>query len=55
MNAEERQRQSIIQKGGRPRNPQIQHAILKAAADLVLESGFRALSMDAIAGRAGVG
>jgi AcrR family transcriptional regulator len=42
-------------QGGRPRNPKIQQAILKAAADLVLESGFRALSMDAIAGRAGVG
>src|SRR5580658_353834 len=40
---------------GRPRSPRIQQAILKAAADLVLENGFKALSMDAIAGRAGVG
>lgn len=40
---------------GRPRSPRIQSAILKAAVDLVLESGFKALSMDAIAGRAGVG
>jgi AcrR family transcriptional regulator len=40
---------------GRPRSPRIQQAILKAAVDLVLESGFKALSMDAIAGRAGVG
>lgn len=55
MKSQDHRRQSIIQKGGRPRNPQIQQAILKAAADLVLESGFRALSMDAIAGRAGVG
>jgi AcrR family transcriptional regulator len=41
--------------GGRPRSPRIQAAILKAAVDLALESGFKALSMDAIAGRAGVG
>ena len=44
-----------ISSGGRPRSPRIQSAILKAAVDLVLESGFKALSMDAIAGRAGVG
>ena len=42
-------------KAGRPRNPQTQQKILKAAADLVLEQGFKAVSMDAIAGRAGVG
>ena len=42
-------------RGGRPRSPRIQQAILKAAVDLVLESGFKALSMDAIAARAGVG
>jgi AcrR family transcriptional regulator len=41
--------------GGRPRSPRIQSAILKAAVDLTLETGFKALSMDAIAGRAGVG
>ncbi len=41
--------------GGRPRSPRIQQAILKAAADLVLECGFKALSMDAIAARARVG
>jgi AcrR family transcriptional regulator len=40
---------------GRPRSPRIQQAILKAAADLVLENGFKALSIDGIAGRAGVG
>jgi AcrR family transcriptional regulator len=40
---------------GRPRSPRIQQAILKAAVDLVLENGFKALSIDAIAGRAGVG
>ena len=41
--------------GGRPRSPRIQQAILKAAVDLVLESGFRAISMDDIAARANVG
>jgi AcrR family transcriptional regulator len=41
--------------GGRPRSPRIQQAILKAAVDLALESGFRAISMDDIAARAKVG
>ena len=41
--------------GGRPRSPRIQQAILKAAVDLALESGFRAISMDDIAARANVG
>jgi AcrR family transcriptional regulator len=41
--------------GGRPRSPRIHQAILKSAADLVLESGFRAISMDDIAARAKVG
>jgi AcrR family transcriptional regulator len=41
--------------GGRPRDPRIHKAILDVAANLVLETGFKALSMDAIAGRAGVG
>ncbi len=40
---------------GRPRSPRIQKAILKAATDLVLANGFKALSMDAIAAKAGVG
>jgi AcrR family transcriptional regulator len=42
-------------KGGRPRVPEIQLAILNAAADLVLEGGFKVLSMDAIAAKANVG
>jgi AcrR family transcriptional regulator len=46
---------SAAVKGGRPRNPRTQQRILNAAADLVLEQGFKTLSMDAIAGRAGVG
>lgn len=41
--------------GGRPRSPHIHKAILKAAVDLVLESGFRAISMDDIAAKAKVG
>jgi AcrR family transcriptional regulator len=52
--AEERAKANAARMG-RPRSPRIQQAILKAAVDLVLESGFRALSMEAIAGRAGVG
>jgi AcrR family transcriptional regulator len=40
---------------GRPRSEHLDRAILKAAVDLVLGSGFRALSMDAIAVKAGVG
>jgi AcrR family transcriptional regulator len=44
-----------VHKGGRPRSTRIHQAILKAASDLVLENGFKALSMDAIAARANVG
>jgi AcrR family transcriptional regulator len=40
---------------GRPRSVRLDRAILKAAVDLVLASGFRALSMDSIAAKAGVG
>src|SRR6201995_1451816 len=40
---------------GRPRSPKIHQAVLKAAADLGLAHGFRALTMDAIACAAGVG
>lgn len=42
-------------KGGRPRSDQLHQAILKAALDLVLELGFRAVSIEAIAARTGVG
>jgi len=47
--------QTGTRKAGRPRSTKIHQAILKAAADLVLENGFKALSMDAIAARANVG
>jgi hypothetical protein len=40
---------------GRPRTERLDQAILKAAVDLVLASGFRTLSMDAIAAKAEVG
>lgn len=43
------------QAPGRPRSERLDQAIRKAAVDLVLASGFRALSMDAIAAKAGVG
>lgn len=55
MNSKKEQMGTTLKRRGRPRSPRIQLAILRAAADLVLESGFKALSMDAIAGRAGVG
>ena len=55
MKSEDAQSEVRSARGGRPRSPRIHQAILKAAVDLVLESGFKALSMDAIAGRAGVG
>jgi AcrR family transcriptional regulator len=55
MRSGEGQQEVDSVRGGRPRNPRIRQAILKAAGDLVLEDGFKALSMDAIAGRAGVG
>lgn len=40
---------------GRPRSEKLHQAILKAAVDLVLTVGFRAVSMEAIAEKAGVG
>jgi len=55
MKIEKRQQGTTTVKIGRPRDQQIDHAILEAAVDLVLAKGFRALSMDAIAARAEVG
>ncbi|MBC8103641.1 MAG: TetR/AcrR family transcriptional regulator [Cytophagales bacterium] len=40
---------------GRPRDPETQQAILNATFDLLEESGFAALTMEAVAMRAGVG
>ncbi len=42
-------------KGGRPRSEQLHQAMLKAALDLVLEVGFRGVSVEGIAARTGVG
>jgi AcrR family transcriptional regulator len=39
---------------GRPRSEKAQKAILAAAIELLLEQGLHAVSMDAVAGRAGV-
>jgi AcrR family transcriptional regulator len=55
MESERKHEGAQAKGGGRPRSPRIHQAILKAAADLVLESGFRAISMDDIAARAKVG
>src|SRR6476661_2247849 len=38
---------------GRPRDPSLDGAVLAAAADLLGETGYRALTMDAVAARAG--
>lgn len=40
-------------QSGRPRNPQIDEAVLKAAAELVVEVGYADLTIAAIAERAG--
>jgi AcrR family transcriptional regulator len=46
----------VIQvRGGRPRSEQLHQAILKTAIDLVLEVGFRAVSIESIAAKTGVG
>ncbi len=39
---------------GRPRDPQVDQAILGAVVGILSEQGFDALTMDAVAGRAGV-
>ena len=41
-------------KGGRPRSERARSAILRSAADLLLERGLDSVSMDAVAERAGV-
>jgi AcrR family transcriptional regulator len=42
-------------KGGRPRSEKLHQAMLKAALDLVLEVGFRGVSVEGIAIKTGVG
>lgn len=48
-------RQSIEANRGRPRNQDVHQAILKAALQLVSAHGFRDITVDQIAARAGVG
>jgi AcrR family transcriptional regulator len=43
------------QRGGRPRSETAHKAILTAAFELVLEVGFRSVSIESIAAKAGVG
>src|SRR5450432_1993426 len=43
-----------VPQRGRPRSEKASQAILDAAADLLLENGLAAVSMDAVAARAGV-
>jgi len=50
-----RPRKSQTKRAGRPRDDESQEAILRAALDLVKESGYRALTIERIAGRAGAG
>ncbi|POR51908.1 TetR/AcrR family transcriptional regulator [Bosea psychrotolerans] len=41
-------------RAGRPRDPAVQRQILEAAYEIVREGGYAALSMEGVAGRAGV-
>src|SRR6266404_6882248 len=52
---EERSQEMIPARGGRPRSERLHRAILKTAFKLVLEIGFRAVSTECIAAKAGVG
>ena len=45
---------AAVPQRGRPRSEKARNAILKAAAELLLEKGLTAVSMDAVAARAGV-
>ncbi|NKY85040.1 TetR/AcrR family transcriptional regulator [Nocardia veterana] len=40
---------------GRPRKAEVDHAVVAATVDLLIESGYAALTIEAVAARAGVG
>jgi len=46
---------SVALRRGRPRDPAVDEAILRATLDLVAEVGLSGLTVDAVAARAGVG
>ena len=52
---EDGSQEMIPARGGRPRSERLHQAILKTAIDLVLEVGFRAVSIESIAAKTGVG
>lgn len=47
--------EQVKRKAGRPRSAESHQAILKATIELLTEEGFEAMSIEAIAARAGVG
>jgi AcrR family transcriptional regulator len=49
-----REAATAVRQRGRPRSEKAHQAILQAAAELLLEQGLTAVSMDAVAARAGV-
>ena len=46
---------SGTQRVGRPRDSRVDHAILAVTRELLVEAGYAALTMDAVAARAGIG
>jgi AcrR family transcriptional regulator len=48
-------RTPAVRGRGRPRNPQVREAILRAAHEIIEESGPTSLTMEGVAARAGVG
>src|ERR1700692_4633642 len=46
---------STSRHGGRPRSERAHQAILTAARELLMESGFAGMRLEPVAGRAGVG